>query len=353
MAKVTLQTIADRVGVSRMTVSNAFSRPDQLSAELRGRIMAAAEELGYAGPDPAARVLARGATGAVGVLLTDSLRYAFADEFTAQFLGAVAEELAPTGLSLTLLMSSGPTESEPARNVPMDGALIYSCDEGSAALEWLERRRLPLVFVDHSPTPGFSSVNIDDRGGARLAAQHLVDLGHRAIAIVTKSVGSPVGVVADPAALRGNDTNGQRMHGWLDALTAADIEPVVVQQSHSAVEPGRAAAALLLGLPDRPTAVLCMSDAMAYGVVQAALDAGLSVPDDLSVIGFDDAPFAERMSPPLTTVRQDAAAKGRLAVRQLVAAIERRRHGADAHVERALLPVELIVRGSTSKLRGA
>ena len=103
MSRVTLQTIADQVGVSRMTVSNAFSRPDQLSADLRGRILVAADELGYAGPDPSARALARGTTGAIGVLLTDSLREAFSDEVATTFLGAIAEELAPTGLALTLL----------------------------------------------------------------------------------------------------------------------------------------------------------------------------------------------------------------------------------------------------------
>ena len=103
MARVTLQTIADRLGVSRMTVSNAFSRPDQLSAELRERILAEARELGYVGPDPAARALARGTTGAIGVLLTDSLPYAFTDEVSVGFLGAVVDGLAPTGLALTLL----------------------------------------------------------------------------------------------------------------------------------------------------------------------------------------------------------------------------------------------------------
>src|SRR6476619_3531989 len=122
MGRVTLQTIADRVGVSRMTVSNAFSRPDQLSAELRGRILTAAEELGYAGPDPSARALARGTTGSVGVLLTDSFR----DEVATTFLGAIAEELSPTGLALTLLSASAQTDVIPARDVPMDGALVYS-----------------------------------------------------------------------------------------------------------------------------------------------------------------------------------------------------------------------------------
>ena len=101
MARVTLQTIADQVGVSRMTVSNAFSRPDQLSAAMRQRILDAAKKLGYVGPDPAARALARGTTGAIGILLTSSLRYAFDDDVATGFLGAIAGELAPTGLALT------------------------------------------------------------------------------------------------------------------------------------------------------------------------------------------------------------------------------------------------------------
>jgi hypothetical protein len=93
VTRVTLQTVADRVGVSRMTVSNAFSRPDQLSTALREKVLAAAAELGYVGPDPAARALARGTAGAIGILMTDSLAYAFSDEVATGFLGAVADEL--------------------------------------------------------------------------------------------------------------------------------------------------------------------------------------------------------------------------------------------------------------------
>ena len=198
MGRVTLQTIADRVGVSRMTVSNAFSRPDQLSSEMRGRILETAAELGYVGPDPAGRALARGTAGAVGVLLTDSLRDAFTDEVATTFLGAIAEELTPTGLALTLLTSSKNADSIPARDVPMDGALVYSCDTQSPAVDWLRRRQLPLVFVDQTPVPGVASINIDDESGARAAAQHLVDLGHRNVGIVTVSFAGPHGVVADP-----------------------------------------------------------------------------------------------------------------------------------------------------------
>ena len=157
MARVTLQTIADQVGVSRMTVSNAFSRPDQLSAAMRQKILDAATELGYVGPDPAARALARGTTGAIGILLTSSLRYAFDDDVATGFLGAIAGELAPTGMALTLLSSTAVGDMVPARDVPMDAALVYSCDPDMTAVDWLTRRGLPLVFVDLPPSTSWIS----------------------------------------------------------------------------------------------------------------------------------------------------------------------------------------------------
>ncbi len=349
MPRVTLQTIADRLGVSRMTVSNAFSRPDQLSAELRERVLAAARALGYVGPDPAARALARGTTGAVGVLLTDSLRYAFTDEIATGFLGAVVEELAPTGLALTLLTSNERDDVIPARDVAIDGALLYSCRPHSTARDWLVRRNLPLVFVDQDPVPGIPSVNVDDRGGARKAAAHVVELGHRRIGIVTLAIDGSRGVVADPATATRAHPQRQRMLGWLDALDAAGLTATVVQAaSHDEDEAADAARSLLAAADERPTAVLCFSDVVALGVIRAARELGLGVPTDLSVVGFDDNPIARRHDPALTTVRQDVAEKGRLAAAALTAAIERSRSGAKGRARHEVLPTELVVRASTA-----
>jgi DNA-binding LacI/PurR family transcriptional regulator len=346
---VTLQTVADQVGVSRMTVSNAFSKPDQLSTELRERILAAAEGLGYAGPDPAARALDRGTTGAIGVLLTDDLQYAFTDEVAALFFGAIARDLAPDGLAITLLSSSSRSGHLPARDVPMDGALVYSCDNSSSSVDWLKRRKLPLVYVDQTPVPGISSVNVADRDGARAAAQHIVDLGHRRVGIIASDVGGPAGFVDVEDHTPTSHVGRQRMLGWLDALSAARIVPDVVQQRFSAEEAGRAAAELLLDLPRPPTAILCFSDAMAYGVVQVAQARALSVPADLSVVGFDDNPLAARSHPALTTVRQDVTAKGRAAAGELRAALERARAGATARAKRIVLPTDLVIRDSTAR----
>jgi DNA-binding LacI/PurR family transcriptional regulator len=352
MPRVTLQTIADRVGVSRMTVSNAFSRPDQLSFELRGRILAAADELGYAGPDPAGRALARGTTSAVGVLLTDSLRVAFTDEVATMFLGAIADELAPTGFALTLLSSSGRADVVPARDVPMDGALVYSCDTESPAVDWLLRRKLPIVFVDQNPLAGIPSVNIDDRAGARAAAQHLVDLGHRRIGIVTTNRNGPEGLVDESIDVTESYVTRHRMLGWRDALDAAGIRPMIVQQHRSGEEAGGEGARLLLDRDERPTAILCFSDATAYGVVLAAEARGLVIPRDLSIVGFDDNPVAQRIRPQLTTVRQDVAAKGRAAAAALTAVIQHARDGTlNTRARHLVLPTELIVRASTAPPR--
>jgi DNA-binding LacI/PurR family transcriptional regulator len=351
VGRVTLQTIADRVGVSRMTVSNAFSRPDQLSSELRNRILETADALGYAGPDPSGRALARGTTSAVGVLLTDRLHDAFTDEVAAMFLGAIAEELAPTGLSLTLLSSSGRADVVPARDVPMDGALVYSCDTESPALDWLRRRKLPIVFVDQAPVAGIPSVNIDDRGGAAAAAQHLVDRGHRRIGIVTANMSGPEGVVPVKATLAGSYVSIQRMLGWCDALDAAGIVPTIVQQRRSGTDTGRRGARLLLGGDEAPTGVLCFSDATAFGVVQEAEALGYSTPTQLSVVGFDDNPIAETMRPPLTTVRQDLTAKGQAAAAALVATIKASRNGSRSRARHTVLPTQLVVRQSTAAPR--
>jgi DNA-binding LacI/PurR family transcriptional regulator len=344
---VTLQTIADRVGVSRMTVSNAFSRPDQLSAGLRDRILAAAGELGYVGPDPSARALARGTTGAVGIVLTDSLRYAFTDLVATRFLGAIAEELAPTGLALTLLSATGTRDVVPARDVAMDGALVYSCDPTSPAVDLLTRRGLPLVFIDQDPVQGVPSVNVADRAGARAAAEHLLGLGHRRIGLLMSGLHGPHGLADAAARPTDGYASRERLAGWLDALGPAGAELTVVRVRDAGVTEVGAGARLLLEGPDRPTAVLCFSDAVALGVVDTARGLGLSVPEDLSVAGFDDSPAALRFRPALTTVRQDVEAKGRAAVVALIGAIRALAEGRPAPAGHLLLPTELVVRDST------
>jgi DNA-binding LacI/PurR family transcriptional regulator len=347
MGKVTLQSIADRVGVSRMTVSNAFSRPDQLSSDLREKILEAADKLGYVGPDPAARALARGRTGSVGVLLTDQLSDAFQDRVATEFLSTIADALTRQGLALTLLTSGdavgAPTGHIPARDVAMDGAIIYFCDPASPDIAWLERRGLPMVSVDRDPNPDAPSVNVDDRAGARAAAQHLVDLGHTRVALLTLRTNFEVDGVAT-----WNFPARERMAGWREALEAVGIEPEVYTAWFRPSLAVETVAREMLDRPDRPTAVLCFSDAYALGTMNVARSLGLRVPEDLSIVGFDDSPLATASRPQLTTVHQELESKGHEAVRALMAIM-----GPDRPdpVERILLPTSLVVRDSTAPPR--
>ncbi|MFC7486908.1 LacI family DNA-binding transcriptional regulator [Knoellia sp. CPCC 206453] len=347
VGRVTLQTVADKVGVSRMTVSNAFSRPDQLSAALRDKVLKAADDLGYTGPDPAARALARGSTGSIGVLLSNSPADAFTDEIAATFFSSIAATLSPQGIALTLLSSEPSGDVMPARDVAMDGVIVYNCDPQTGAREQVERRQLPLVLVDQPNAKGFSSVNVEDRAGARAAAQHLVDLGHTRIALIVKAGDPPFGIVPAAMAQGQGYASIERLAGWTDVLTAAGIEPVVLLLPLDSRDGGRGALDEILAAQPGTTAILAFSDAIAAGVLLDAQDSGIAVPDQLSIVGFDDNPLATRLRPQLTTVRQDVTEKGRLAASMLIDAMQDRRAGRTTKRRAVTLPTELVVRGST------
>jgi DNA-binding LacI/PurR family transcriptional regulator len=212
-------------------------------------------------------------------------------------------------------------------------------------VEWLRRRRLPLVLVDQPPgADDLPSVNVDDRAGARAAAAHVVGLGHRKIAILT----------AGPEVFDAPDdwfVVQERMRGWRDALDPAGVAPVVRHVEKTVEEQSIVVARELLARPDRPTAVLCFSDVHASEVVRAATEVGLRMPADLSVVGFDDSPLARRIQPELTTVRQDVVGKGTSAAAELAAAVRGRRSGDEPPVRHHHLPTELVVRGSTAPPR--
>ncbi|WP_318279120.1 LacI family DNA-binding transcriptional regulator, partial [Agrococcus baldri] len=342
MARVTLQTIADEVGVSRMTVSNAFSRPDQLSAELRERVLAAAARLGYSGPDPAARALARGRTGVIGMLLTESPMDAFRDDVAVGFVRAAAGALAAADYSLVLLHTGG--EASPTRDLAMDGAIVYACTPQDRGVADLQARRLPIVRVEGASMPGVSGVWIDDETGAAAAARHLVELGHRDVALVVTGLdldGEPV-TSAPPVGLAPIE---RRLAGWLPPLLDAGARVRVVGTPfHLTDELLRERIERLL--EDPPTAVLAYSDLAAVEVLNAAAARGLRVPEDLSVVGFDDNPIAERVRPRLTTVRQDLQRKGEAAV----AAVLEQLDGAEPR-DAAPIATELVVRESTAAPR--
>jgi DNA-binding LacI/PurR family transcriptional regulator len=347
---VTLQTLADRLGISRTTASNAFNRPDQLNPALREKILALAVELGYAGPDPAGRALRSGRAGAIGVLLTERLSYAFGDPAAVATLRGLAIEAEQIGISLALLPAPASATAEGAKAVAralVDGCFVYALPEDHPSVAAALERRLPMVVADTPHVPGIPFVSIDDRGGARGAAQHLLDLGHRRLAVASLRVREDEHTGFVDTQRRHESTyrvTRERLVGYSEAIAAAGLDwDAVPIYEVNPNERARATRAMpeLLALDPRPTAVLAMSDEIALGVVDGARAAGLDVPAQLSVVGFDDAPAATPRG--LTTVRQPLVEKGRVAGRMLLEAIEGK---TPADVS---LPTELVVRASTAR----
>ncbi|MGV9297639.1 LacI family DNA-binding transcriptional regulator [Amycolatopsis sp. NPDC003676] len=337
----TLDDVAEAVGVSRATVSNAYNRPDQLSTQLREQILRVAGELGYPGPNPTARSLATSRTGAIAFLLDSSLSAAFSDPALSITLDALAKTVEPTGNALLLLPGREAEEGPPASRVlaaQADIAVAYSLADGTPALEAVRARGLPLVVIDQPPLPDTARVGCDDRGGASLAARHLVELGHRRFGILAAP---RLSAVTSPF-----HGTRERLAGYLDTLAAAGITDISITEAPwLSASTARAAATDLLTASVRPTALLCMSDQLAFAAIAAAHRLGLRVPADVSIIGFDDTPQAAWSEPPLTTVRQDLAGKGRVAgelVMDLLAG-----EPIPPPVE---LPVSLAVRESTAAI---
>jgi DNA-binding LacI/PurR family transcriptional regulator len=348
--RVTLATIAEALGVSRMTVSNAYNRPEKLSSDLRRRVLATARELGYPGPDPVAATLSRGRVGALGLIFDDPLPYAFTDPAAVLFFEGVAAvcEQERVGLALVPSRFGAAQEADLTRTALVDGFIAYCDVADDERLDVIEERGLPLVIADGPPREGAPGVGIDDRGAARAAAEHLLDLGHRRISIVALPLSpdgyeGPAGPQRQAAARYYYYCNRERLAGMRDAFQAAGIDsdsvPIEERAPHGR-DAGRRAAAALLARPDRPTALLAMSDELAIGALQAAEAAGIAVPRDLSIIGFDDTPAAADARPPLSTITQPHRMKGETAVRMLL--------DPDAQPSRVVLPTSLAARESTA-----
>jgi DNA-binding LacI/PurR family transcriptional regulator len=340
----TLADVAAHLGVSRTTVSNAYNRPDQLSPTLREKVLAAAGELGYCGPDPMARGLRRGKTGTLGLVFDQPLSYAFTDPAAALFLKGMADGLEEHGAALSIIprMPEGPERSaELVRSALVDGYIMFCTSGDDPRFAAARARGLPFVLVEYDDDPGAAHVRIDDEAGATAAARHLVDHGHRDVAIVT---GYTTGLSTGPEAQAQSRWHVQsaRLAGWRAGLEAGGVDwsTVRVSGARGAAAAGAArAAAALLDRADRPTAILTLSDVHAIGVLEAAAERGIDVPADLSVVGFDDVPQAGAATPALTTVSQPHEDKGRAAVRLLVSGAR--------PADSVLLPCHLVVRAST------
>jgi len=304
MPGVSIKDIARAAGVSHSTVSRALRGSALVSAPTRERITALARRMGYS-PDAIARGLVTGRTRTVGVVVTT-----ISDPFVADVVQGIEDRAQADGYSVILTTSDGEPAREMAavdilRGKRVDAVIVTSSRVGALYLDDLERGQVPVVLVNsHNEHAGpyTFSITVDNQHGGWLATRHLADLGHRRIAYVT---GSP----------HHSDDLG-RQAGYRRALEEAGLtlDPALVLPGTGKAEAGAAALSRLLELPDRPTAVFCYNDVTAIGLLRAARYAGLSVPDDLAVIGFDDVPWATYVAPSLTTVAQPRHALGETAM---------------------------------------
>lgn len=343
MGRVTLQTVATAAGVSRSTVSNAYNRPDQLSADVRRRVLETAQRLGYAGPDATARSLRSGRAGALGVLFTETLSYALSDPYAVEFLRGLASVAEAHGTGL-LLVPIDEVDSEAActatRQAVVDGFCLECVAESSPLVDVVLSRGLPLVTTTDPEERDLPFVGIDERAAARSAAEHLGRLGHRRVTVLVDGrppFGAEGPVPLEQAVSGAVDRNAAlRLLGFCDGLPHGELD--VVAAPRNSREDGEHVAAAILDRHDRPTAVLSISDMMALGVLDALHQRGLAAGRDVSLVGFDDIPASRHAA--LTTVRQPVFEKGRLSGVRLLEP--------DSLADRrVVLPTELVVRAST------
>ena len=313
--------MAAELKVSRTTISNAFNRPDQLSTDLRERVLATAKRLGYV-PDPVARSLRTRKAGAVGLVMTEALTYSFSDPAARDFVAGVAQSCEELGQGL-LLVAVGPSRSledgtAAVLGAGVDGFVVYSVGDDDPYLQVVLRRRLPVVVVDQPKNlSGVSRVGIDDRAAMRELADYVLGLGHREIGLLTMRLGRDRRqdlVNAERLQSPTFDVQRERILGVWDAMKAAGVEPdsltVVESYEHLPTSGGDAAKVALEANP-RISALMCTADVLALSAMDYLRAHGIYVPGQMTVTGFDGVP--EAISRGLTTVAQPSLDKGRRA----------------------------------------
>jgi LacI family transcriptional regulator len=337
----TIEDVAARAGVSIATVSRVLNGRKHARPDTRRRVLDAAASLGYR-PSAPARALQGHATGMLGLIMTD-----IAQPFYTELARVVESEARSRGYTIMLANGGADNDREAAylealAERRVDGILVASWGITARHVDWLVRAPLPVVLVScEAPGVDLPAIVAASRDGARDAATHLIGLGHRRL-------GEVVGPALSAAA-------ADRHAGVLEALVAAGIpaSDLAVAVSGGDVATGEAAMTELLARDPRPTAIVCYNDLVALGAMRAIRAAGLRLPEDVSVTGFDDVALAALVHPPLTTVAQPGAEMAAWAVERLVAQIAASREGAvQAASEVIRMPCRLVVRGSTAAPAG-
>jgi DNA-binding LacI/PurR family transcriptional regulator len=327
---VSIKDIAKAAGVSPSTVSRALSDHPRISLETKERIRCLATEMGYS-PSAVARSLVTQRTSIIGMAVAW-----VSDPFLAQLVRGIEDTALEQGYTVILSSFYGEPDREMEvlstfRERRVDGVIIKSSCFDANHRSPLAQFGLPIVLINR---PEYTySVSTDNLHGGRLATEYLLDLGH-----------SQIGYIA---AERGRRTNLDRLEAYKEALKERGIafDPALVALGDGYAGGGKETMSRLLALPSPPTAVFCYNDLTAIGAALAVREAGLQVPDDISLVGFDDIELAAYLTPPLTTVRQPAYGLGHRAMEMVLALM---RDGQE--VTNVMLKGELVVRQSCQRL---
>ncbi len=334
--RATITDVAREAGVSPSTASVVFSGNAPASAETRRRVLAAAEALGYTGPDPRAASLRRGRSGIVGVVFGGSLRAAFHDPVTIAMMDGIAEGVAPLRAALLLLPdeTSSPAPASAAdddssvtdvttevpstmTSAPIDAAVLVGFGQTrQPSLDVLRARRVPVVIIEGDAGPDIPRIELDNSAAQHRAASYLRELGHERVTLLTLPIrpGRARGWFGHADAVE-VDVTAARLAGARAVYPDAPAYAAVT----SSIDEGLISGREILAGPDRPTAVIAQTDLLAAGVIRAAEECGLRVPEDLSVTGFDGVEVDGLDAYELTTLVQPAVEKGRAAGAAVVA----------------------------------
>ncbi|HCS60787.1 MAG TPA: transcriptional regulator [Microbacterium sp.] len=317
--RATLSDVARSAGVSMSTASVVFSGKTKVSDATSARVRVAAAELGYTGPDPMAASLRTGRSGIVAVVLEGQLRTAFADPVTVPMMDGLADGLASLGAGI-LLLRDEPTSDDAASlaTAPVDAVVLIGCSGRTReSLEIVRRRGLPVVVIEGDAGEGIPRISLDNHQAAKGLARYIRGLGHEKVAIVTLPLdsGCERGPIDRQRMERASvEVSIDRLSGVADVFPEAHA----VSAGGSSIDEGVIAGRTLLAdRSSRPTAVLAQSDLLAAGVIRAAEELGLRVPEDVSVAGFDGVQVDGLGPHVLTTMVQPAAEKGRAAGEQV------------------------------------
>ena len=333
--KITIIEVAAEAGVSFATVSRVINNDIHVKPETRKRVLAAMQRLGFVA-NRQARSLAGGKSNMIGVLVPD-----LGTGYIGEIIRGIDSELSLTGIDL-ILYTTHRTATKEANYVAnlargmVDGLLLVLPRSPVDYIATLTRRNVPFALIDHQGTGGnCPAVGATNWQGAYTATEYLISLGHRRIGFITGSM--DLGCAQD------------RLKGYRSALRTYHIPetPDLIYEGTFFQPDGYAGACALLDLEDPPTAIFASNDVMAMGTMDAVRNRELRIPDDISVVGFDNIPQSAMVYPPLTTVQQPLEQMGRVAAQMLIGIL----HNVEKDTSRIELPTELIIRSSTSSPR--